>query len=310
MSFYFTLPQTLIRYFASDVSKHKDTLIFIPEGKLSTTGRDNVANYEICKQIVNIIAPTTKLRYWSNQLIAPNLSLSDGIGDEILRNSPTYPWKIRGSVNYIVQHSALGYAGVNIKILRSPKFFARAAMRTHKHYQDIKFKRFLMYCGSTNTQLTFTNKPWHKIQIIKHSNLLEVCEKLKIIVPEFDQLFKSNKNDTNGNLLLLATGDYSHELKKIRENILLSKLSLYIKDHPQQSSRLMNKFELQNTRFLSNKSIPVELYICLLKPQIVIGPKSSVNFFCDMPYKEYTPLDWPVETEANLIDMFRKKIYN
>lgn len=310
MPFYFTLPQTLIRYFATDASKSEKNLIFLPEGKLSNTGRDNFANFKISKQIISVIAPHVKLEYWNNSLTAPNLNLNDGIGNEILRGQPTYPWNIHGEIDYIVQHSALGYEGVNLKILISPQFLFRAFKRVQKYYNGIKFKRFLMYCGINEIQLFFVSRPWHKIQIIKHVNLFKVCEELKIIVPEYHQILKKNNSKTNGNLLLMATGDYSNELKKIKENTLLSQLTVYIKSHPQQSSRLINDFELKNLTFLSNKSIPIELYICILRPKIVIGPKSSVHLLCQVPYIEYCPLDWPIESEANLIDKFRRIIHN
>jgi hypothetical protein len=304
MAFYFSLPQTLIRYFASDISKNEHDLIFVPESPYSNTTRNNNENLNISRKILYILNPNTQLQVWDHKN-PPHLISTDGIGNELLRGIPTYQWELQAEVQYIIHHSALGYEGINLNIITKPNYLYRAIKRMNKYYNRIRFEFFFMYCGKDNTKLNLTVRPWERIQVINHSQLIDICRKLtKLIEP----INKNNFKNSNQNLLLLGAGDFTKVIKYIENRERLSKMNIYIKNHPQQKSHLVDFKKLNNTFFIENKSLPVEIYIELLKPAAVIGPQSSLNWFCEMPYLKYYPDDWGVKTEAELIDKYRSRI--
>jgi hypothetical protein len=306
MAFYFSLPQTLIRHISWGGSLKQEDYIFVPEMKGSKTGRSNRQNFLISKLILNCLSMKKKLTIYNNSSGAPKLLCTDGIGDELTRGISVYGWRIEGKVNYVIQHSALSWEGVNRNILLYPSYYIRALKRTYPRYKGLRYKKIVMYCGIKNVKLRETLRPWRKIETIAHKSLIDFIDDITSEISSFLDLPKSKSQKSKRGILFLLTADYTNAFNKIvRDN--QSEL-IYLKAHPQQKFMKLNHINLDKIIVLENRHMPIEFYIRILKPKKVIGPKSSVSLFCTMPYLTYYPANWKIESEALVAAKFREII--
>lgn len=303
MAFYFSFPQTLIRQLSWSRDLKQEDYIFVPEMKGSKTGRSNRQNFLISQNILNSLDVKKKLVLYNNSSRAPKVLKTDGIGDELTRGIRVYGWKIAGRVNYVVQHSALGWEGINRKILLYPSYYIRALKRTYFRYKGLRYKTLVMYCGIKNLKLRETLHPWRKIELITHESLVDVIDDIILGISDFLDFPKSKKSKENSGILFLLTADYVETLNQIVQKNL-SKI-IYIKAHPQQKFMKPSGAHLNKVVLLKNRHIPIELYMRALRPKKVIGPKSSVSLFCAVPYLTYFPLNWKIESEAFVTSKFR-----
>jgi hypothetical protein len=310
MTFYFSFPQTLIRQLSMGQLYHYEKYVFVFEKKGSGTGRNNHYNYLTSKKILSALLPDKKLSIYKNHRFAPKISKHDGVGDELLRNRNTrvYGWELIGEVNYIIQHSTLGWEGINLKILLHPFFFLRAYKRTYKRYRRVSYKRFIMYSGKKNIALRETLRPWKSIELILHESFLENIDKVLKFNPKIINLPKGLINQTKNNLLFLPTADYTYALNSTIHEKLERGQKIFFKAHPQQKTNKLGNFYSRKVIEIKDNSTPVEFYIRALKPKEIVGPKSSIYFFCEMPYAEYEPVSWTIHLEALVTSKFRNII--
>jgi len=306
MTFYFALPQTLIRQLSMSELYPSEKYVFVFEKKENGTGRDSHHNYMISKKILSALFPDKKLLVYKNPRFAPKISKHDGIGDELIRNIRVYGWELTGEVDYIIQHSTLSWEGINSKILLHPSFLLRAVKRTYKKYRRVSYKRFIMYSGKRNMPLRETLRPWKKIELILHESLIGTVDKVLKCDPKIINLPKVLINPSKNNLLFLPTADYTFALNSIIQKKLESGHKIFFKAHPQQKAKRLDNFYARKIIVIKDSSTPVEFYIRALKPKEVVGPKSSVYLFCEMPYTEYEPVSWNIQLEALVTSRFRK----
>jgi hypothetical protein len=280
--------------------------VFVFEKKENGTGRDSHHNYMISKKILSALFPDKKLLVYKNPRFAPKISKHDGIGDELIRNIRVYGWELTGEVDYIIQHSTLSWEGINSKILLHPSFLLRAVKRTYKKYRRVSYKRFIMYSGKRNMPLRETLRPWKKIELILHESLIGTVDKVLKCDPKIINLPKVLINPSKNNLLFLPTADYTFALNSIIQKKLESGHKIFFKAHPQQKAKRLDNFYARKIIVIKDSSTPVEFYIRALKPKEVVGPKSSVYLFCEMPYTEYEPVSWNIQLEALVTSRFRK----
>jgi hypothetical protein len=308
MTFYFSLPQTLIRQLSMNELCHYEKYVFVFEKKGSGTGRNNHHNYLTSKKILLALLPDKRLSIYKDPHNAPKISRHDGVGDELLRNRRVYGWELIGEVNYIIQHSALSWEGINFKILLHPFFFLRAFKRTYKRYKRVSYKRFIMYSGKRNMALRETLRPWKKIELILHESFISTIDKVLKGYPKIINLPKVLINPAKNNLLFLPTADYTFALNSIIHQKLGSRHKIFFKAHPQQKMKKLDNFYARKIIVIKDSYTPVEFYIRALKPKEVVGPKSSIYLFCEMPYTEYEPVSWNIQLEALVASKFRKII--
>ena len=306
MTFYFALPQTLIRQLSMSELYPSEKYVFVFEKKENDTGRDSHHNYMISKKILSALFPDKKLLVYKNPRFAPKISKHDGIGDELIRNIRVYGWELTGEVDYIIQHSTLSWEGINSKILLHPSFLLRAVKRTYKRYRRVSYKRFIMYSGIRNMPLRETLRPWKKIELILHESFIGTVDKVLKCDPKIINLPKVLINPSKNNLLFLPTADYTFALNSIIQKKLESGHKIFFKAHPQQKVKRLDNFYARKIIVIKDSSTPVEFYIRALKPKEVVGPKSSVYLFCEMPYTEYEPVSWNIQLEALVASRFRK----
>lgn len=308
MTFYFSFPQTLIRQLSMNELRSDEEYVFVFEKRRSGTGRDNYNNYLTSKKILSALLSDKKISIYKDSRIAPKISKHDGIGDELLRNRmvKVYGWELIGEVSYVVQHSALGWEGINSRILLHPYFFLRAFKRTYKRYKWVSYKRFVMYSGKKNIALRETIRPWKKIELISHKSITSTIDKVLKCYPEIISLPKVLINPAKDNLLFLPTADYTSALNSIIYKKLGSGHKIFFKAHPQQKMKRLDEFYSRKVILIKDSYTPVEFYIRALNPKEVIGPKSSVYLFCEMPYTEYEPASWNIQLEALVTSRFRK----
>jgi hypothetical protein len=280
--------------------------VFVFEKKESGTGRDNHHNYLLSKKILSALFPDKNLLVYKNSSSAPKISKRDGIGDELLRNRRVYGWELTGEVDYIIQHSTLSWEGINLKILLHPSFLIRAVKRTYKRYSRISYKRFIMYSGKRNMALRETLRPWKKIELILHESLIGTVDKVLKNDPKIINLPKVLINPAKNNLLFLPTADYTFALNSIIHKKLGSGHKIFFKAHPQQKAKRLDNFYARKIIVIKDSYTPVEFYIRALEPKEVVGPKSSIYLFCEMPYTEYEPVSWNIQLEALVTSRFRK----
>ena len=306
MTFYFSLPQTLIRQLSMSELYRSEKYVFVFEKKESGTGRDNHLNYLTAKKILLALFPDKKLLVYKNTRFAPKISKHDGIGDELLRNRRVYGWKLTGEVDYIIQHSTLSWEGINLKILLHPSFLIRAVKRTYKRYRWVSYRRFVMYSGKRNMALRETLRPWKKIELILHESFMCTIDNVLKYYPKIISLPRVLINPGKNNLLFLPTADYTIALNSMIRKKLGSGYKIFFKAHPQQRVKKLDKILARKVIVIKDSYTPVEFYIRALKPKEVVGPKSSIYLFCEMPYTEYEPASWNIELEALLASRFRK----
>jgi len=306
MTFYFSLPQTLIRQLSMNELYSSEEYVFVFEKKESGTGRDNHHNYLLSKKILSALFPDKNLLVYKNSSSAPKISKRDGIGDELLRNRRVYGWELTGEVDYIIQHSTLSWEGINLKILLHPSFLIRAVKRTYKRYSRISYKRFIMYSGKRNMALRETLRPWKKIELILHESFIGTIDKVLKCYPKIINLPKVLINPAKNNLLFLPTADYTFALNSIIHKKLGSGHKIFFKAHPQQKAKRLDNFYARKIIVIKDSYTPVEFYIRALEPKEVVGPKSSIYLFCEMPYTEYEPVSWNIQLEALVTSRFRK----
>ena len=165
-----------------------------------------------------------------------------------------------------------------------------------------------MYSGKRNMTLRETLRPWKKIELILHESFMSTIDNVLKCYPKIISLPRVLINPRKNNLLFLPTADYTFALNSIIRKKLGSGSKIFFKAHPQQKVKKLDKMYTRKVIVIKDNYTPVEFYIRALKPKEVVGPKSSVYLFCEMPYTEYEPVAWNIEVEALLASRFRKML--
>jgi len=305
--FYFSLPQTLLRQLAAlgkVAGEYK--YVFVPEAQHSKSGRDNKANLEISREILlsTLNASDLLVSVPTNPL---NVTHLDGIGDELLRGVPVYGREAPSTCDYIVQHSCLGWEGMNLRAFVRPDLITRAVKRTLKRYKRTNFSKLWMYTGTSDLSLRQTRDVSQRVSTITHFQLANICRMIDQNSSFFSGVPRGDSLERKS-ILFLPTGRCQNSFNQVLELAQREKCTVYIKTHPQQTASFKIDFFALRSRvvLVSDESVPVELLIQRLAPRWIIGPRSSIEYFCEAEYLVYEPEYWQQEQEASLLDKYRR----
>ncbi len=300
MTFFFSLPQSLLRQLSINFENIETEYVFVPESKSSKSGRDNKENFEISEEILIATSPNASLSIHTSAT-APDIKEKDGIGEELLRLK-SYEWILATSCKYVVQHSCFGWESISGRALFYPKLLLRGIVRTKKLYRRNIFAEIYVYAGISAKKMRHSIKPWQKISIIKNEDLAEICKRASVI----NKL--SSDLDLSGNeqekILIIASGDFTDLYQEILRSRRFFGSHIIIKQHPQQVTQLPDFLD-SRTFIVQNKSVPAELVIEKYKPQVVYGVQSTVQYYAHEKYKIYTPKDWRYSQESELLAKYR-----
>lgn len=305
MTFFFTLPQTLLRQLAIRELSLERKFIFIPESETSTTGRDNDQNFLISTKLLKKIRPNARITLGTEEDLA-FARASDGIGDELLRTSNAYEKRVTGHWEYLVQHSCLGWESVNLRGVLHPLMLARSLVRSNRRFKGKSFRKVFVYAGENEIKLRRSWQPLRKIQVIPHDMMANVA-RLASSVVEIEKKFVIS----SGVAIFLPAGNCEQDFKKTISWVKKNDLSLVVKAHPQQKYNLgilpesLKDFEKQHFLLVDN-SIPAEIIIEKCNPIAIFGPPSTIKYYSRSKYHEYIPDQWPQLLEAKLIQTYRE----
>lgn len=300
MTFFFSLPQSLLRQLSINFESDETEYVFVPESKSSKTGRDNKENFEISKEILKATLPNASLSTHTSAK-PPVIKEKDGIGEELLRIKP-YEWILATNCKYVVQHSCFGWESISARALFHPNLLLRGIVRTKKLYRRNKFAKIYVYAGISAKKMRHSIKPWQKISIIQHEDLAEICKKASVI----NKL--SSSCDLSGNeqdrILIIASGDFTDLYQEISHSSSFLYSQIIIKLHPQQESYLPDFLDSRSFT-VQSRSVPAELVIEKYKPKVVYGVQSTVQYYAHEKYKIYTPKNWRYSQESELLAKYR-----
>lgn len=301
MTFFFSLPQTLLRQLSINNSQREIDYVFVFESTDSTSGRDNYENFEISKEILRELLPDASLNVYRGD-VPPSITQNDGVGEELLR-SKSYGWTLTTSCMYIVQHSCFSWESINLHSLLAPSLFLRAILRTRKLYRRNRFKRIYVYAGSRIKNLRHSLRPWQRIYIIDKKSLEIACKKATGIKQLHSRQFCDDREKNS--ILIMASGNFAdiyHEVCNRHDPI---DNQIIIKQHPQQESFLPELLD-DRTYIVTNRHVPAELVVEKYKPVFVYGSKSTLEYYLEGRYRVYDPILWRYSRESDLLARHRQ----
>jgi hypothetical protein len=308
MTFFFTLPQTLLRQLSTEPGKQETQYVFVPESFKSQTGRDCKDNFQISSAILRKNSKSKGLKYHGG-VYPPAVSKDDGIGDELLRGHRVYGWELKTVCQYVIQHSCFGWEATKLKVFSKPTLYLRAFKRTRKRFKEVVYSKIFILGGKNQERIKLyeTIHPWRKMIQISPEVFYQVClsasrESLSKKVPE-----ELEYQDSKIYYFFLPAGECQSTLVQVVNLAKLDNAYVIFKPHPQQTFSINGQYLEENSDviIIEDKSIPAEVLICRYEPINVFGPPSTIEFLGFANYIKYYPNNWKQENEARLLERYR-----